>query len=176
MAKIVKVPKVFQELHGETTSLPALLGTYSSAIVFALVCFLLTRNLEDPAARVVILLMSLDIGGGAIANLTRGTSVYYESRPGLRWLFILVHLGNAALFYLFLPGDSISLLIIGISIVAASAGINLFRHKPFSKWLSGLLVLAVPIASWLLKLEPASVVLLTVFAFKLIFAFNLKVR
>jgi len=172
MPKTIKVPTVLQELHGETTTLVALIGTYLCATLLALISLFLTKNSEESAARVVIFLMALDIGGGAFSNLTRGTSVYYDSRPGLRWLFILVHLGYAAIFYLFLPGESISLLIIGISIVAASAGINLFRHKPISKWISGLLVLAVPIASWLLKLEPASVVLLSVFAFKLIFAFN----
>lgn len=169
---MIKVPKVLHEIHGEESTIAALAGTYAAGILLGLIVIALTRDLEQTASRVVLFLMALDIGGGAVSNLTRGTSDYYEKRHGLRWMFILVHLGYAALFYLFLPGDRTLLLILGISIVLASALMNLLRHHRMLGWLSLLLVAGTVTATFLMKCDPVCIILLSIFAFKIIFAFN----
>jgi hypothetical protein len=88
----IKVHKLLHELFGrETTRLDLfaiLIGSIALTIAVQIRC--LDSELSV-MKKMLLAFLTLDIGGGVIANFTEGTNNYYSESLKRRYLFILVH-------------------------------------------------------------------------------------
>lgn len=101
-APLIKVPKFFHDILGESIAgsqiVVILLGTFlMTAILWQLgIQQLFVKGIS--ISGVFVLLLSVDIVAGAIANLTKGTNDYYAQRPLNRLIFIVIHIQPLLLF------------------------------------------------------------------------------
>ena len=91
---MIKIPKSFHELLGEfqtRSSLAAIaLFVLVSGLFIGILGYEEWRGLSF-LKQVVTWILFLDISGGVVANLTKGTDLYYERNPRKRWIFIAIH-------------------------------------------------------------------------------------
>jgi hypothetical protein len=106
--RMIKIPKILHELHGELAPAYALwivyLGGTLAAALFVLLLLYTTSGIESWKLLISAVLM-LDIAGGVIANLSRSTNEYYHD-PGkarLRAAFLILHIAQPTLFALMFP-------------------------------------------------------------------------
>src|SRR5690625_2772914 len=93
--RYIKVPKLFRELFGERT-------TKAELTIVLLTCLMLSTlllgyNYDEWGGLVIwkselILMLTLDITGGVIANLTEGTNRYYREKKKMRIIFLIIHI------------------------------------------------------------------------------------
>ncbi len=130
--KRVVVPKLFQELHGEFTTVPELAFTYVGALVITTALaifdrhFFLTRHVGE---MVVLSFVALDLSGGVIALRTPGTSEYYFRRPKHAWVFLAIHVVQPALLLIPAPSFWVYLVFLAAYTLPASALVMLLRRR-----------------------------------------------
>lgn len=93
--KTIIVPSFLHDVFGEKTTLAEILMILLVGLFTSISLFVFTRSEWQGLAlwRVALLfLLTLDILAGFIANLTRSTNDYYQSRPKHRIIFITVHI------------------------------------------------------------------------------------
>ena len=125
------------------------------------------------ALQVAILVMvSLDLAGGAIANLYNGTRTYWQSRNiSLRLLFLAVHAIHGIAIAFVFPEAAAAVAAAYIWMVVAGSVLILTRNT--SAPLALALVVMGSAAIHLPEgLESATSLLLTVFLVKLVFSFS----
>jgi hypothetical protein len=88
----IKIPKLLQELHGEETSVFSILLVYITGLTFGLFYIIYCPDFHIGFYRWLLAFLAIDIGGGAVANMTQSTSEYYAKRPNTRWVFIIIHI------------------------------------------------------------------------------------
>jgi hypothetical protein len=127
--RMVKIPKILHELHGELAPAYAIwtvyLGGTLTAVLFVLLLLNTTTGLEWWKLVISALLM-LDIAGGVIANLSRSTNEYYHA-PGnerLRAGFLILHIAQPALFALMFPEALLYFALVFLWTLPASYGVT----------------------------------------------------
>ena len=107
MDREIGIPGPLRLLHGETSTVFDLLLVYAvgaAAGVLALV-FAQSRVAGMEWWKALLLFaVAVDICGGAVACFTSGTARYYESRPRLRWAFIVGHILEPGLLFVLFGG------------------------------------------------------------------------
>ena len=171
LSKNIAIPPVLWKLHGRSAYLTDLLMTYSFAILVGIVNLYFSSDLPL-WAKMIIIALSLDIGGGVVSNLTKGTIEYYRHSRLSPYSFIWFHLIQAAALSWVYPEwmDQIMLLNI-ITMTLSSEVVRLSGtsiQKPLSAFSFGLVFLGV------LVLESSAIparLLVVLLAFKLIVGF-----
>lgn len=175
--RAIGMPGPLQFLHGERATPRELSWVYLGALVFTGVfLFAFRREVEslDRLRLVVLVLAGLDLSGGAIANLSRGTRSYWRSRPsGLRLAFLAVHgLHAAALAFVF-PGAAMGALLAWGWMMCAGGFLTLSRDPGRGEARAMALALTGAVLVNLSPgLPPAASLLLAVFLVKLVFSFG----
>ena len=84
---------ILKFFHGEHFTKTDLLFTYLGASLSLILILVFVYPIEVSIIKHIVLsFIILDFSGGAIANLTNSTSVFYASRPNLQKIFILAHI------------------------------------------------------------------------------------
>ena len=166
----MRVPRFLWEIHGRETTATALVMTYLAGILFAIAAYVLGKDLEPAWFRWLVAVMALDLGGGMVANMTRGTSTFYAGKPALSLTFLLLHLFYVVLFWL-LFSPQLEGLWIGLAIVFTAIGIMHIRKAELKRTLAILAILILILTLALLALPSLLATLLLVFGIKLILAF-----
>ena len=116
LTRVVDVPRWFHEVHGTRSTVGALVGTYAGGVGLSVGLLLLFKaeilgsgpGGEAPlgwGARLLLLLLTLDLCGGVFANLTEGTSrVYHDAPRSIRQRFMLIHVMQPTLLMMLLDG------------------------------------------------------------------------
>ncbi len=96
-------PKFLQELFGRKTSLITIAITMTfSFLVTGLLWRLSLPDQNWPLWQIITFcLLSVDISGGVIANLSQGTNHYYQESVKRRCIFLLIHIQPLLLALLF---------------------------------------------------------------------------
>ena len=170
----MRIPSWLRLLHGYSATLGELLLVYSTAVVFAsLVLISIQDRLAGLSAlQVAILVMvSLDLAGGAIANLSHGTRTYWQSRnTNLRILFLAVHaIHGIGIAYVF-PEAAAAVAVAYMWMVVAGSVLILTRKTSVPLALA-LVVIGAAAIHLPQGLELATSLLLSVFLVKLVFSF-----
>jgi hypothetical protein len=120
-------------------------------------------------------LLFVDIAGGVISNLTRGTDTYYSERPKLRWIFIAIHVQPIILAWTF-NSSIISATYIWLYTIIASVILNLCRRFEIQRELAGsFLGISFIIILALQSTQPLFITILHFFyAVKLIYNFSVR--
>jgi hypothetical protein len=143
--RMVKIPKILHELHGELAPAYAIwtvyLGGTLTAVLFVLLLLNTTTGLEWWKLVISALLM-LDIAGGVIANLSRSTNEYYHA-PGnerLRAGFLILHIAQPALFALMFPEALLYFALVFLWTLPASYGVTRISQQEKATHAASLLV------------------------------------
>jgi hypothetical protein len=171
----LKIPYWLRPLHGYSATLGELLLVYLTAVAFAsLVLISIQDRLEGLSALqiAILVLVSLDLAGGAVANLCQGTRTYWRSRNiSLRILFLAVHaIHGIGIAYVF-PEAVEAVAVAYIWMVVAGSVLILTRNTSVPLALA-LVVMGAAAIHLPQGLESATSLLLTVFLIKLVFSFS----
>jgi hypothetical protein len=92
---MMNIPPFFHELLGKHQQKSSLfiiaLFVLISGVLLGILAYEEWRSLS-PVKGLVTALLFLDISGGVIANLTKGTDIFYARHPKKRWIFIMIHI------------------------------------------------------------------------------------
>lgn len=173
------IPWPLKLLHGDNATPRDLAWVYLGALAFTLAFFVAFRQTVialDPLKIAVLAVVTLDLAGGALANLTPGTRGYWRSRPeALRLVFLAVHAVHAAAIAFVLPGSSAAALLAWGWVMGAGAVLVLFRGAAQGDAPAMALALSGAAAVQLAPgLSPAGALLLAVFLVKLVFSFGAR--
>ena len=94
----IKIPKVFQELHGEKPYLSTLILVYLAGIGAASIVIAIILPEGLPTWKIIfVFILYFDIGGGVVANLSTSTNQHYQGKTRLRVGLFLLHIIHPAL-------------------------------------------------------------------------------
>ena len=171
----MRVPTILRPLHGESTTPGELALVYLTAVAFlSLVLISIQDRLAGLSAlQIAILVMvSLDLAGGAVANLCQGTRTYWRSRnTSLRLLFLAVHaIHGIGIAYVF-PEAPAAVAVAYIWMVVAGS-VLIVTHNTSAPLALALVVIGAAAIHLPQGLESATSLLLTVYLVKLVFSFS----
>ena len=134
------VSAFLHEVFGLTQSPAEALGT----LVFGVAAVVLLSSLAETPASLPLWrwalgwLLVADVAAGCAANFTRGTNMFYAQRPGLRWVFIAIHVHLPAVAWLLENATSPAWVVWAFT-VAGAAVVNLFAGRPYQVFVGGVL-------------------------------------
>ncbi|MBM7541945.1 hypothetical protein [Amphibacillus cookii] len=173
---MIKIPKFFHELLGEyqTKSSLVVIGVFVliSSFLMAVLGYDQWKELLF-IKQLVTWLLFLDISGGVLANLTKGTDLYYNDNHWRRWVFIAIHVQPIILSW----AMDISLhygMIIYVYTLVCAIFLNLIRNYHFhSLTAGGLTSLGLLIVAYFGQTVPFfALTLFTFYVFKVLFSFS----
>jgi hypothetical protein len=171
----LRIPLWLREIHGYSATAGELILVYLTALAFAasILISIQYRLAELSALQVTVLvLVPLDLAGGAVANLCQGTRTYWRSRnTSLRLLFLAVHAVHGIAIAFVFPEAAASVVVAYIWMVVAGSFLILTRNTSVSLALA-LVVIGVAAIHLPQGLESATSLLLTVYLIKLVFSFS----
>ncbi|WP_147804248.1 hypothetical protein [Alkalicoccus halolimnae] len=173
---MIKIPKFFHEILGEYQSKSALVIIALFVLISGAAAGIFGYDEWKGLSlvkQIVTWLLFLDIAGGVVANLTRGTDLFYNQHPKKRWIFIAIHIQPVILAWsMEVP------LYYGVTIwiytFIGAVFLNFIRESPFQSLsagsLTGLGLLIV--AYWGQTLPFLVSVLFIFYIFKVLFSFS----
>ena len=88
------MPKFLHELFGKrTTKIELTIVLLSCLILSSLLLFHSYNEWDELAVwkKILLIILTLDITGGVVANVTQGTNAYYQANQKARFVFIAIH-------------------------------------------------------------------------------------
>ena len=137
---MIKIPKFFHEILGETQKKTELMGIILFSLISTTFLFIFYRDtlgLLPLLNQAILLLLTLDITGGVIANLSFGTDRYYAERKNARLVFIAIHIQPLLMFLFAKLPLWIAFILWGYTIICAFALEKLKKH-PSQKVFAGI--------------------------------------
>lgn len=174
--KKIKVQGFLSELFGrEITGLDLFLILYGSitlTIAAQMVCVEIELSLSK---KILLAFLTLDIGGGVVANFTEGTNNYYAESLKRRYLFIAIHiLQPLALSWIFADNRFV-ILTLAVYTLVCSFIVTGIKRKSIQKTVAATMLLIVTILTFLLDpLPQALLLILLVYSIKLILSFSVN--
>lgn len=173
---MIKIPKFFHEILGEfqtkSTLVVIALFVLISGFVIGILGYDEWKELSL-VKQVVTWFLFLDISGGVVANLTKGTDIFYDRYPRKRWIFIAIHLQPIILSWSMGISIYYGIMICAYTLICAAI-LNLIRAYSIHILLAGSLTgLGLLIAAYLGQTAPFFATTLFVFyIFKVLFSFS----
>jgi hypothetical protein len=175
---MIKIHKFFHEILGETQRPIELLFIILFALVvttfsyFFYYDFLSTLPLIN---QVILILLTIDIAGGVIANLTHGTDQFYAKRKNARLIFIAIHIQPILIFLFTNLPLWIGLILWAYTIFCALI-LEWLKEHPSLKVFAGfdLFVGLVILFVFQSSLTPFVTFLMFLFLFKVLYSFSVN--
>lgn len=173
---IIKVPSFLHEVLGEETTLAEILLLSFASLFASIALFVFTRSewQELESWKIILLfLLTFDILAGFIANLTRSTNDFYQSRPKQRLIFIAIHV-QPLLFSMLLGGYSPFCFAVWVYTTATALIVNAAKGHPAQKVLAASLVTLGLVGLFLgsNSLPTLLIIVLTFFHLKVTYSFS----
>jgi hypothetical protein len=173
---MLKIPKFFHELLGEYQSIESILIISAFIVFSSLTIGILGYNdYKDLSLlkQIITWLLFIDISGGVVANLTKGTDLYYEKHPQKRWIFILIHIQPLILAWS-MEFSIYIVLIICIYTLISAALLNYLRNNENQKIIAGsLTAFGFLLSTYLSQDIPLFASVLFIFyTFKVLYSFS----
>ncbi|MEX0971097.1 MAG: hypothetical protein WD046_11710 [Paracoccaceae bacterium] len=169
---MIKIPKAFHEVLGETQSAKSLLLVITTVCIATVLWARPIFDVNDVGLwrKLIALLLFVDIAAGAVANLTEGTNRFYSTRPAHRWGFIALHI-HLLVFAALLDLPLLPFVLIWAYVIAATVSLNVLMEWKDQRLLAGAFVAVGWMGLGLLPLDPLGLVVSALFLFKLCYAF-----
>lgn len=175
VANTLKVPSWLRPIHGYSTTPGELSLAYLTAGAFT---SLVMISIQDRLAGLsqfqatILVVVSLDLAGGAVANLSQGTRTFWRSRTvNLRLFFLAVHAIHGIAIAFIFPEAATAVAVAYIWMVIAGSALIVTRNTSVPLALA-LVLLGAAAIHLPQGLEPATSLLLTVYLVKLVFCFS----
>lgn len=172
----IKVHKSLHDLFGrETTGLDLfaiLVGSITLTII-ALLFHLDSELLITP--KIILAFLTLDIGGGIIANFTEGTNNYYSENIKKRYLFIAIHIVQPLILSWIFPNNMLKILTFTVYTLTSSLIVTTIKQNNAQKTIAATMVLLGIILTFSFSFStPLLQLILLVYSVKLILAFSVN--
>lgn len=173
---MIKIPKFFHELLGEfqTKSSLVIIGLFVLISGFSIGILGYDEwNRVSLVKQLVTWFLFLDISGGVVANLTKGTDLFYDRYPKKRWIFIAVHVQPLILSWSMEISIYYGVVICTYTLISAAL-LNFIRDHSIHNLLAGSLTgLGLLIVAYLGQTAPFFASTLFIFyVFKVLFSFS----
>ena len=175
---MIKIPKFFHEILGETQRPIEILFIILFATVSTTFAFVFYNDFISSLPlfnQVILLLLTIDITGGVIANLTYGTDEYYSKRKKARLIFIAIHVQPILIFLLTSLPLWVGFVLWAYTILCAF-GLEIFKNHPSQKVFAGfsLFIGLIILFGFQSLLTPFVTFLMILFLFKVIYSFSVN--
>ena len=172
----IKVHQSLHELFGrETTRLDVfviLFGSFALAFATQILCWGSELSI---AKKIILAFISLDIGGGIIANFTEGTNNYYAENVKKRYVFIAIHILQPLILTWIFPNNLFPILILAGYILMSSFIVTSIKRKYIQKTVAIIMLLFSIILLFLVNLSTQALqLILLIYSIKLILAFSVN--
>lgn len=175
---MVKIPKFFHEILGQKQRKIELFFIFllttitTSFLFFYYHDFLKTLPLFNQC---ILLILTLDISGGVIANLTYGTDCFYCKSKKARMVFIAIHIQPLLIFILAKSPLWIGLILWAYTIFCAFI-LEVLKEHPSQKVFAGFDFIIGTIILFLFEnsLSPFVSFLILLFLFKVLYSFSVN--
>ncbi|RSL31769.1 hypothetical protein D7Z54_19270 [Salibacterium salarium] len=173
---MIKIPKFFHEILGEfqTKSTLVVIALFVLISGFAIGILSYDEWKGLPLVKQIITwILFLDISGGIVANLTKGTDIFYDRYPRKRWIFIAIHVQPVILSWSMEISIHYGVMICAYTLISAAL-LNLIRDYSIHNLLAGSLTgLGLLIAAYLGQEAPFFASTLFIFyIFKVLYSFS----
>lgn len=174
--KKLKVHKLLYDLFGRETSrldlFLILVGSICLTIATQIFCFGSELSLVK---KILIAFVTLDIGGGIIANFTEGTNNYYSEDLKRRYLFIGVHILHPLILSWIFLNNILAILMLTVYTLISSSIVTSTKQKNTQKILAATMLLIGVILTFLFSFSPPVLqLILLVYSIKLILSFSVN--
>lgn len=172
----IKVHSFLVELFGrETTRLDLLLILFGSIILTITTQKMSLGSDFSLSKKIVLALLTLDIGGGAIANFTEGTNKYYSENIKRKHLFIIIHILQPLILSWVFDKDFLIILIQTVYVLISSFIVTSINQKKSQKIIAATMLLISVILTFSFTFSiPALQLILLIYSIKLILAFSVN--
>lgn len=172
----LKVHKSLQELFGqETTKLDLFLILFGSIALTVTTQIIDSGNDISFIKKVTLAFITLDIGGGVIANFTEGTNNYYAENIKKRYLFIVIHIMQPLILNWIFLNNSFSILTITFFTLISAFIVTSIKQNTTQKAVAATLTLIGVILAFSLYFSTTALHLILLFyLIKLILAFSVN--
>ena len=171
-----KIHRLLRALFGLETTRLDLLAIVISALSFAALTLILNSNSDALATKtIVLIILALDIGGGAVANFTTGTNNYYAESFQKRYLFVVFHLLQPSILIWIFPSELLAIL--GVSLFTLTSSIIVLNiKKQYNQRIIAvtLLLFSLFLSTLLNYSDPLTKMIMQLFSIKLILAFSVN--
>ena len=171
--KPISIPAALTILHGEKSTLPDVVVTHAVAYLMAAVIGWLGWQDGLSGWQVALLVvLSADIAGGVVANITTGTDRYYGARPRLRKVFLGIHVIQPLVLWWLFPESYLVILATMAVTLCSSLAVDLFASPPLDRtWGAAGFVAGCAVVIGLQSPSAALTLLLLMYVAKLTFSF-----
>ncbi len=119
--KKIKVHRFFYELFGRETTRFDLLAIIISSVSFAALTLIQKWNVDiSILKKITLAILALDIGGGVVANFTKGTNNYYTESLNKSYFFVFFHLLQPLILIWIYPSSFSTITIVSIYTLISS--------------------------------------------------------
>jgi membrane glycosyltransferase len=171
-----KIHRLLRALFGLETTRLDLLAIVISALSFAALTLILNSNSDALDTKtIVLIILALDIGGGAVANFTTGTNNYYAESFQKRYLFVVFHLLQPSILIWIFPSELLAIL--GVSLFTLTSSIIVLNiKKQYNQRIVAitLLLLSLILSTLLSYTDQLIQIIMHFFSLKLILAFSVN--
>ena len=171
-----KIHRLLRALFGLETTRLDLLAIVISALSFAALTLILNSNSDALDTKtIVLIILALDIGGGAVANFTTGTNNYYAESFQKRYLFVVFHLLQPSILIWIFPSELLAIL--GVSLFTLTSSIIVLNvKKQYNQRIVAitLLLLSLILSTLLSYADQLAQIIMHFFSLKLILAFSVN--
>ena len=175
---MIKIHTFFHEILGETQRPIDLVFIILFALITTTFSFIFYSDflrLLPILNQVILLLLTLDITGGVIANLTYGTNQYYSTRKKARLIFISIHI-QPILIFLFTNLPLWIGFILWVYTLFCALVLEYLKNHPSQKVFAGfnLFLGLVILFAFQSSLTPFVTFLMILFLFKVLYSFSVN--
>jgi hypothetical protein len=175
---MIKIPQFFHEILGEKQRKIDLIFILLFTTLGTAFLFLFDKDFLSTLSifkQTMLLLLTLDITGGVIANLTYGTDQFYQKRKKARIIFIAIHIQPLLIFLLAKMPLWIGLILWAYTIFCAII-LELLKNNPSQKVFAGFdfFIGLVLLFSFQNSLTPFVSFLMLLFLFKVLYSFSVN--
>lgn len=172
----IQVHKSLHELFGRETNrldlFAILLGSITLTIAVQLLCLDGELSLIK---KIILAFLTLDIGGGIIANFTEGTNNYYSESVRKRYLFIAIHILQPLILSWVFPNNILTILTLTSFTLISSFIITSIERTNTQKTIGATMVLIGMILIFLFSFSTQLLqLILLIYVVKLILAFSVN--
>ena len=173
LSKKIKVHIFLHELLGKETSGLDLLAIVLASSALTVTVQILANDLDLSLLKnIVLVLLTLDIGGGVVANFTEGTNNYYADSKQKQYFFVLLHVIQPLLLGWIFPLASIALFSSTLyTLLCTLFIINIKEHHTQRIIAATLLILGIMLLFLLKPYHAAIQLIIVAYSLKLILAF-----
>ena len=173
--KKMKVPVLLRPLHGNSITLRELSLVYWVALTFAsIMAYSLSGkpSESDPLRLFILILLSMDLAGGAIANLCHGTRSYWRSQTRTLRLTFLVFHGIHGIGIIFVFPESVVAIVVAYCWMVGAGTFLILTNNTNALTALSLTLVGVTVAHIPSGIETTQSLLICVFLLKLVFSFS----